>query len=123
MDHEKKWDLAKENRQTWNSRTNDSLAREVLDQTDHLLEIPRPVFKAILNEALKRVNSDFEFNTQACDALQIATEDFTIKHIQDSGLCMSHRNAKTLAPKDMELVEKIREGPFELHSRRQGDTN
>ena len=71
MDHQKKWDLAKENRQIWNTRTNDNLAREILDNPDHILEIPKHVFRSVLSEASERVNAeeDYEFNTQAQDTL------------------------------------------------------
>ena len=81
MDHSKKWDMAKENKQVWNTRTSDRLAREILDKDDLILEIPRHAFRGILGEISKRVNSDLEFSSQACDALQLAGEDYTIKFI------------------------------------------
>ena len=88
MDHDQKWEIAKDNDMLWNTRANHRLAREILNNQDPTLQIPRYAFREILEETMQRVNPDeeFKFNSQACDALQLASEDFTIKFLKDSGL-------------------------------------
>ena len=81
-----------------------------IEQKSTELLIRKLPFQRLVREIMKDVKSDARIQSSALGALQEATENYLIRHFEDTNLCAIHARRVTIQAKDMQLARRLREG-------------
>ena len=90
-----------------------SLSRRIVKemmwyQNTTKLLIPRLPFCRLVKELIAKYDPTYRIQSEALEALQEATEAFTVHYLSDSNLCTAHAKRKTLLPSDLRLVKELK---------------
>lgn len=77
-------------------------------QKGNQLLIAKAPFRRLVKEVVEQDGKDLRFQSTALDAIQEASEAYTIALFSDANLCAIHGRRMTLTPRDVQIALRLR---------------